>query len=113
MQRFSVARCPCPLACVIAVGPGRANEPAQLPGLSVTSPGVPGENKMVGTYAQPEWSARRPFPGVSVYVQPAELYEFEAGLDDFTISSGTHHREWTQEFEVGLGHRWLAAAENT
>lgn len=99
------------LSCI--AGAIRADQPTQLPLLSVVSPGVPGENKIVGTYAQPEWSARRPFPGVSVYVAPAEQFELEAGFQDATTPSGVHHREWSQEFEVGLGRRWQAALEST
>jgi hypothetical protein len=93
----------------------RAAETAatRLPSMAVVSPGVPGENKMVGTYAQPEWSARRPFPGVSVYVAPAGQFELETGFQDATTPGGTNHREWSQEFEAGLGHRWQAAVENT
>lgn len=90
-----------------------AQERTQLPAVAVVSPGVAGENKVVGTYFQPEWSARRPFPGVAVYVAPAEQYELEAGCQDATTPAGRHHREWTQEFEVGLCHRLQAAAENT
>jgi hypothetical protein len=81
--------------------------------MAVDSPGVPGENKIVGEYAQPEWSARRPFPGVSVYVQPAAQIEFETGFQDATTPSGVHQNEWTQELEAGLGHRLQLALENT
>jgi hypothetical protein len=77
----------------LTAGSMTAEEPTRLPTLAVVSPGVPGENKIVGTYAQPEWSARRPFPGVSVYVQPAAQIEFEAGFQDATTPSGAHHRE--------------------
>lgn len=104
------------LALLVAVSHaahGQTEASAQLPALAVVSPGVPGENKIVGTYAQPEWSARRPFPGVAVYVAPAEQYEVEAGFVDVTTPSGRHHREWTQEFEIGLGHRLQAGVENT
>src|SRR4051812_34648283 len=90
-----------------------AEEPTHLPAVAVVAPPVPGENKIVGDYAQPEWSARRPFPGVSVYVQPGAQIEFEAGFEDTTTPSGAHHREWTQEIEAGLGHRWQIAVENT
>src|SRR4051812_7898949 len=82
-----------------------AEERTPLPAMAVVSPGVPGENKIVGTYAQPEWSARRPFPGVAVYVAPAQQFEFEVGFLDVTTPTGRHHREWSQEFEAGLGHR--------
>jgi hypothetical protein len=94
-------------------GSVQAEERVPLPSMAVVSPGVPGENKIVGTYAQPEWSARRPFPGVAVYVAPAEQYELETGFADVTTVGGRHHREWSQEFEVGLGHRLQAAVENT
>lgn len=113
MWRFSLPQCLLLVTCTLSVESRMAGQPTQLPGLSVTSPSVPGENKIVGTYAQPEWSARRPFPGVSVYVPPAEQFEFETGFEDVTVSSGAHHREWTQEFEAGLGHRWQAAVENS
>jgi hypothetical protein len=97
----------------LAAGSMMAEEPVRLPAIAVVSNGVPGENKIVGDYAQPEWSARRPFPGVSVYVQPAAQVEFEAGLQDASTPSGVHHREWTQELEAGLGHRLQLALENT
>lgn len=99
------------LVCI--TGAIRAEEATKLSPMAVVSPGVPGENKMVGTYAQPEWSARRPFPGVAVYVAPAEQYELEGGYQDVTTPSGRHHCEWSQEFEIGLGHRLQAAVENT
>ena len=97
----------------LAAGPLSAEEAVRLPAMAVVSTGVPGENKIVGDYAQPEWSARRPFPGVSVYVQPGQQFEFEAGLQDATTPAGVHHREWTQELEAGLGHRLQLALENT
>ena len=97
----------------LAAGPLSAEEAVRLPAMAVVSTGVPGENKIVGDYAQPEWSARRPFPGVSVYVQPAAQLEFEAGFQDATTPTGIHHREWTQELEAGLGHRLQLALENT
>jgi hypothetical protein len=90
-----------------------AEAPTPLPTVTVISTGVPGENKMVGDYGQPEWSARRPFPGVSVYVQPGAQIELETGLEDATTSTGANHREWTQELEAGLGHRLQLAVENT
>src|SRR6478735_3783647 len=91
--------------CGLAAGTLTAEEPVRLPAMAVVSTGVPGENKIVGEYGQPEWSARRPFPGVSVYVHPAAQIEFETGLEDATTPSGIHHCEWTQELEAGLGHR--------
>ncbi len=113
MQRLAVGV----LAFLPLLGPLAAADQkpdlTPLPSIVVTSPPVPGENKMVGSYAQPEWSARRPFPGVSVYVQPAAQYELETGFQDLTTRSGAHHRESSQELEVGLGHRWQAAVENT
>jgi hypothetical protein len=96
-----------------ASGPISAEETTRLPSVSVVAPPVPGENKMVGDYAQPEWSARRPFPGVSVYVQPAAQIELEAGFQNATTPSGARHSEWTAELEAGLGHRLQVAAENT
>src|SRR4051812_21568134 len=86
------------LAGVSVAGPlpAQAAPATQLPSIAVVSGPVPGENKMVGTYAQPEWSARRPFPGVSVYVQPAAQIEFESGFQELTTPGGAHHREWTQ-----------------
>jgi len=101
------------LAFGLAAKSMTAEEPVPLPAMAIQSTGVPGENKIVGDYAQPEWSARRPFPGVSVYVQPGGQFEFETGLQDATTPSGVHHCEWTQEFEAGLGHRVQLAVENT
>ena len=45
-----------------------AAEPAavRLPSMEVAGQPVPGENKIIGTYGQPEWSARRPFPYFSL-----------------------------------------------
>ncbi|WP_415907759.1 transporter [Oleiharenicola sp. Vm1] len=86
--------------------------PTELPALNVVGRPVPGENKIVGSYGQPEWSARRPFPGVSVYVQPEHQAELEFGYADALSPTGAHQREWTQEIELGLGHRFQAALEN-
>ncbi|HET7538018.1 MAG TPA: hypothetical protein VFJ90_16275 [Candidatus Didemnitutus sp.] len=112
MQRFSFQPIVLLVAIAVSLPSARADEPTNLPAMSVSSPPVPGENKIVGTYGQPEWSARRPFPGVSVYVQPVAQIEFEMGFENFTVWSGAHHREWNQEIEAGLGHRWQVAAEN-
>lgn len=92
-----------------------AAEPAavRLPSMEVAGQPVPGENKIIGTYGQPEWSARRPFPGVSVYVVPDGEYEFEAGFDRQTFPAGSVRREWTQELELGLPRRWQLALENS
>lgn len=106
---------------LVALGlirPVAAQTPAEpqavrLPELDVVERPVPGENKIIGTYGQPEWSARRPFPGVSVYVVPDGEYEFEVGFDRQTLPTGAARREWTQELEIGLGHRWQLALQNS
>jgi len=100
-------------APLVGLGQNTA-QPVQLPEVNVAGAPVPGENKIVGSYGQPEWSARRPFPGVSVYVVPDQEYEFEAGFDTQSFGAGiADRREWTQELEVGLGHRTQLAVENS
>lgn len=89
-----------------------AQPATQLPSLPVVGHAVPGENKIIGTYGQPEWSARRPFPGVSVYVQPAGQAEFELGYVDALTSRDRHDREWSAEIEIGLPHRFQIALED-
>lgn len=88
-----------------------AQAPTQLPSLPVVGHAVPGENKIIGAYGQPEWSARRPFPGVSVYVQPAGQAEFEFSFSDALQPEGAHEREWAPEVEIGLPHRFQLAIE--
>lgn len=95
---------------VLAAEPAR---PAvELPVVDVAGAPVPLENKIVGTYGQPEWSARRPFPGLSVYVQPVGQFELETAFTAETRADAETRQEWTQEIEIGLGHRVQLALEN-
>ena len=90
-----------------------ANRTTLLPSMTVAGAVVPGENKIVGAYGQPEWSARRPFPGVSVYVVPAGEAEVELGYLVQSFPTERGRGEFTQEIELGLGHRFQVAMENS
>lgn len=92
---------------------GAAQRPVEMKAVDVVSRPVPGENKIVGTYDQPEWTARRPFPGVSVYVVPEGEFELELALDSRREAHATTDRNWTQELEIGLGHRLQLTLQNS
>jgi hypothetical protein len=86
--------------------------PAQLEPLRIAGDAVPGENKIIGHYGQPEWTARRRFTLGSVYVQPEEQFEAEFGWQRAAFASQPDQREFNQELEIGLPHRWQLNLES-
>ena len=82
----------------------------KLQALRVEGGPVPGESEFVGTYHQPEWTARRPFAFTSVYVLPAEQAEMEMAFD--SSSYGSSLGQFYQEVEVGLPQRFQLSLEN-
>ena len=87
--------------------------PATLEGVTVTGHPVPGENKMMGSYQQPEWTARRRFVLTPVYVQPDGQAEVELGFETAHAADGTRTRLFNQEIELGLPWRFQINLENT
>lgn len=87
--------------------------PNRLEALRVAGAPVPGENKIIGHYGQPEWSARRRFTLGSVYVQPEEQFEAELGWQRSAFASQPDEHEFNQELEIGLPHRLQLNLENS
>lgn len=82
----------------------------KLQALRVEGGPVPGESEFVGTYHQPEWTARRPFAFTSVYVLPAEQAEVEMAFDSSSYSRSLG--QFYQEVEIGLPRRFQLSLEN-
>ena len=97
--------------CGIAL-PAQADPPAiVMP--EVTVQGVRPSQELIGPYNQPRWSARGRFSSsTDVYVLPP--FEFNIDLDyTGTIPKhGETRNLFTQEFELGLPHRFQIAYEN-
>lgn len=93
--------------------PARADQPAtNLPPVVVQ--GLRPSQELVGPYDQPQWTARGRFSSnTEVYVLPP--YAFFVDLD-YTGTVPRHGGETrnlcTQEFELGLPHRFQIAYEN-
>ena len=87
--------------------------PATLEAVTVTGHPVPGENKIIGSYQQPEWTARRRFVLTRVYVQPDGQAEVELDYDFAHAADGTRTHLFHQEIELGLPHRFQVDLENT
>jgi hypothetical protein len=97
--------------CGIAL-PAQADPPAiVLP--EVTVQGVRPSQELIGPYNQPRWAARGRFSSsTDIYVLPP--YEFNIDLD-YTGTIPKHGKTqnlFTQEFELGLPHRFQLAYEN-
>jgi hypothetical protein len=80
--------------------------PTRLPEVTVTGESTLKEDQPFGTYNQPEWTARRRFATTRVYVQPPWQVEAESGWDATYGRSGSPSHLLTQEFEIGLPHRF-------
>lgn len=94
----------------------QATEPVpatKLDKFTVSAPPVPGENKVLGSYAQPEWTGRRRFVTTRVYVQPEDEAEVELGFDFAHPADGPSTTLLRQEIEYGLPHRFQIDLENT
>lgn len=96
----------------LAQTPPGAQPPAKLEAMNVESGPVPGESEFVGTYHQPEWTARRPFAMTSVYVQPAWQAEVETAYDGAKYSAQPAQHQFYQEVELGLPYRFQLSLEN-
>ncbi len=90
-----------------------AETPTKLETVMVAGLPVPGENKAMGSYQQPEWTARRPFVMTRVYVQPEGQAEVELGYDTVSDPDGFQTHLFRQELEYGLPQRWQVDLENT
>ena len=90
-----------------------AENVTKLDPLTVKGQPVPGENKAMGGYHQPEWTARRRFVATRVYVQPEGQAEVELGYDTTRDEDGLRTRLFRQEIELGLPHRFQVDLENT
>ncbi len=80
----------------------------EAPALSttVTAPRLLAEEELIGSYAQPRWTARRRFPTTRIYVIPEGQAQFEYWLETktpFDAAGDTRFRSLL-EFEFGLGH---------
>lgn len=102
------------LAVTLCCGalPAQADPPAiAMP--EVTVHGVRPSQELIGPYNQPRWTARGRFSSsTDIYVLPP--YEFNIDLD-YTGTIPRHGETrnlFTQEFELGLPHRFQIAYEN-
>jgi len=67
----------------------------------------------IGPYGQPRWSARGRFSSdTDVYVIPPGLFFVDIDYEGFFPRHGDAVHTFTQEFEVGLPHRFQLAYEN-
>lgn len=110
------------IACLAS--PALAAEPMAAPDegveeVTVTGSGL-GEEQPVGSYGQPEWTTRRRFGDVDVYVQPAWQLEVTASwiYKDPLEAEGEDGKDealnrFRQEFELGLPYRFQVDAELT
>ena len=93
--------------CVFA----EENPTYQMP--SVIVQGTPESQELIGPYNQPRWSTRGRFStDTEVYVIPPGLFFIDL---DYQGTIGRHDKNvhlFTQEFELGLPHRFQIAYEN-
>ena len=103
------------LAVTLCCGvlPALAEEPQTVVLPEVTVHGVRPSDELIGPYNQPRWAARGRFSSsTDIYVLPP--YEFNIDLD-YTGTIPKHGKTqnlFTQEFELGLPHRFQIAYEN-
>jgi len=103
------------LAVTLGCGalPALAEEPKTAVMPEVTVEAVRPSDELIGPYNQPRWAARGRFSSTTdVYVLPP--YEFDIDLD-YTGTIPKHGQTqnlFTQEFELGLPHRFQIAYEN-
>jgi hypothetical protein len=85
--------------------PSYAAPPVQ--GTTVRAPRSLHEEELIGTYAQPRWSAKRRFPTTRIYVVPEGTAQFEWWLETKTPLEDADASRFRSlfEFEFGLGHR--------
>ena len=78
-----------------------------IPETKVSAPRALREEQLIGTYAQPRWTAKRRFPTTRIYVVPEGTAQFEWWLETKTpFDAADNSRFRSQfEFEFGLGHR--------
>jgi hypothetical protein len=80
--------------------------PTRLPEVTVTGEQPLNEEQPLGENKQPEWAARRRFTTTRIYVQPPWQFEAESGWDATYPRKGPPSHLLTQEFELGLPHRF-------
>jgi hypothetical protein len=83
-------------------------QPVSMPPVTVTATNEIAEEAPLGPNKQPEWTARRRFTTTRIYVQPPWQFEAESGWDAqyFRSGHGSPFHLLTQEFELGLPHRF-------
>lgn len=79
----------------------------EYPVIQVTAPRVPTlrEESLIGSYAQPLWTATRRFPTTRVYIVPEGKMETEYWLRTTFKKDGTTTYRSLYEAEFGLPHR--------
>ena len=87
------------------------NPPVQLP--PVTVEGIPESQQLIGPYNQPRWTARGRFSSdLDVYVLPPFTFFADFDYTGTVPRHGQTDNLFTQEFELGLPHRFQLAYEN-
>lgn len=112
-SRLGLVLCGLTGAVSVAAQSTPPEAPTRLAPVLVTGQQVPGENKVLGSYSQPEWTARRRFATTRVYVQPEGQVEVELGTIFARPAEGPRTQLFRQEIEVGLPHRFQIDLENT
>jgi hypothetical protein len=78
----------------------------EYPVIQVTAPRPLREEDLIGSYAQPLWTATRRFPTTRVYVVPEGKMEVEYWLRTTFNKDGTTSYRSLYEAEFGLPHRF-------
>ena len=87
------------------------NTPVKLP--TVTVQGTPESQELIRPYNQPRWSARGRFSSeTDVYVLPPWSFYVDLDYQGTVPKHGDSVHLFTQEFELGLPHRFQLAYEN-
>lgn len=92
--------------CGMAQADEQPGNPVPMPEVTVTATNELAEEALMGPNQQPEWTARRRFVTTRVYVQPPWQFETESGWDATYPRKGSPSHLLTQEFELGLPHRF-------
>jgi len=82
----------------------RSDQMPAIEEIGVTAPRFR-EDELIGSYAQPRWTATRLMPSTRVYVIPEGKTEVELWYRP-TFDDGEHEARMLAEFEIGLPHRF-------
>jgi hypothetical protein len=90
----------------------QTNQSTRLPETTVLATNELRDNMLIGDNKQPIWTARRPFATTRVYVLPPWQIEAEISENAQVPRDGSTDHFITEEFELGLPHRFQVDFEN-